>query len=184
MYCPPYLHDNSSKHKSLDELKRYWLSIIENTRACGLKYKIVFTGGEVTGNRAFLPFLRWLRDEFKEQIGLVILTTNGSATYSYYMKLYEVADNIAFSLHSEHVNEQKFFDTIIKLHQTIGKDKFLHVLVMNEFWNQDRIKLYQKLLDEHKISYNVNDIDYSKQTRTIPIMKGKLNLANSESRVL
>jgi hypothetical protein len=75
------------------------------------------------------------------------------------------------------MNEQAFFDTVIALKNTISEDKFIHVNVMNEFWNQDRIAYYQKLLEDNRINHYLNQLNYSFQTRTIPIMKGKLNLA-------
>ena len=179
MYCGPQWHDDHSKHKSLDELKANWIGIYEQSQYLGLLYKISFTGGEVTGNRDFYPFVKWLRENYGNRIKKLLLTTNGSATYKYYVKMFEVMDNISFSVHSEHIDEQKFFDTVIKLHSTIARDKFIHVNIMNEFWNQDRILMYERLLKQHKISYNVNKIEYSYQTRTIPIMKGNLNLENT-----
>jgi len=179
MYCPPELHDSVTPHHSLEKLKSYWTDIFTKTQANGLKYKISFTGGEVTGNKNLIPFLTWLRTEYSEYISKILLTTNGSATYSYYKKLFNLVDNISFSLHSEHINEQKFFDTIVKLHKTISCNNHLHVNIMNEEWNQPRIKLYTDILETYKISHMVNQIDYSKQTRTYPIFKGKLNLATS-----
>lgn len=177
MYCPDQWHDDTSKHKSLDELKSNWLDIFNQSSHRNLKYKISFTGGEVTGNRAFYPLIHWLREEYADHIKQILLTTNGSATYNYYLKLFEVVDNISFSVHSEHINEQRFFDTVIRLHKIIDSDKFIHVNIMNETWNQHRIPYYQKLLTDHNISHNINKIDYGLQTRAIPIMKGKLNLA-------
>jgi hypothetical protein len=117
-----------------------------------------------------------LRENYNNHILKLLVTTNGSATLKYYTNLYQSIDNISFSVHSEHVNEQEFFDMIVALKNSIATDKFLHVNIMNEFWNQDRILLYQKLLNKHNISYNINEIDYSLQTRSIPIIKGKLNL--------
>lgn len=176
MYCDPLWHDNTSKHKSLDELKANWISIIEQSKHQNLKYKISFTGGEVTANKSFYPFVKWLRDDYGQYIKQILLTTNGSATYNYYSKLFNVVDNISFSTHSEHIDEKKFFDTVIKLHATIPKDKFIHVNIMNEFWNEARIPAYVELLKKHNVSYLVNKIDYSHKTRAIPVMKGKLNL--------
>jgi molybdenum cofactor biosynthesis enzyme MoaA len=176
MYCGPQWHDDSSKHKSLDELKANWISIYEQSKGRDLKYKIGFTGGEVTGNKAFYPFVKWLRENYSDHIKQILLTTNGSATYNYYLKLFEVVDNISFSTHSEHMDEKKFFATVIKLHATIAKDKFIHVNIMNEFWNTDRIPTYVEILKAHNISHNVNEIEYSYKTRDIPVMKGKLNL--------
>ena len=156
MYCSPRWHDDTSKHKTLEQLKSNWIAVYEQSKQRNLPYKISFTGGEVTGNKDFYPFVKWLRENYGQYIKQILLTTNGSATYKYYQQLFEVVDNISFSVHSEHINEQKFFDTVIKLHSSIAKDKFIHVNIMNEFWNQDRIPMYTKLLSEHNISHNVN----------------------------
>lgn len=179
MYCPSRLHDDHSPHPSLDQLQKYWQDIETKTSHQGLKYKIVFSGGEPTGNRDFLPFLSWLKQNYGQQINKILLTTNGSATYQHYQKLFDLVDNISFSTHSEHMDEQKFFDMVIRLRQTIPSSKFIHVNIMDEFWNRDRIPLYQKLLTDHDISHNVNEIDYSLQIRNYPIIKGKKNLAIS-----
>ena len=47
---------------------------------------------------------------------------------------------------------------------------------MNEFWNQDRIKMYCAWLTERNISHSVNELNYSKQTRTIPLLQGTYDL--------
>ena len=174
MYCPATWHDNTSQHHSLDILKRTWASILANTNRPA--YKISFTGGEVTGSRAFLPFLKWLRTEHTDIKFKIQLTTNGSATYKYYERLYQYVDNVSFSIHSEHIDELKFFDTVTRLHSNIDKSKHLHVNIMNETWNQSRIPQYQKILQEHGISNSINEINYTLQTRPMPVFKGKLNL--------
>jgi MoaA/NifB/PqqE/SkfB family radical SAM enzyme len=176
MYCPTMWHDTTSTNHSLEVLQAAWTDIFNQTKSKNLKYKISFSGGEVTSNRHFLPFVAWLRENYNNYILKLLVTTNGSATLKYYTNLYQSIDNISFSVHSEHVDEQEFFDMIVALKNSIATDKFLHVNIMNEFWNQDRILLYQKLLNRHNISYNINEIDYSLQTRSIPIIKGKLNL--------
>jgi hypothetical protein len=176
MYCPTSLHDNYSKHVSLDLLKQRWQSIFSKTAHKNLPYKISFTGGEVTVNKSFLPLLRWMRENYQDNIAKILVTSNGSASLNYYTKLYTLIDNLSLSFHSEHADEQKFFDLAIELHQNLLPGKHLHVNIMDESWNQDRIKLYQKILDQHSISNVVNNIDYSMQTRSIPIIKGKFNL--------
>lgn len=176
MYCPTEWHDNHSKHKTLEDFKSNWQSIYNKTASAGLTYKISFTGGEVTTNKNFLPFVEWLKTEYAE-VAKILVTTNGSATLEYYSKLFEFVDNISFSIHSEHVDEIKFFDMISQLRQKTKINKFIHVNIMNEFWNQDRIQAYKKLLEQTKISHSINEVDYTKQTRSIPIIKGKLNLA-------
>lgn len=176
MYCPTNWHNNHGPEHSLDSLQSAWNSIVDKTKHLNLPYKISFSGGEVTTNKNFLPFALWLKSNFGDQIFKTILTTNGSASASYYQKLYSAIDNISFSLHSEHVDEKKFFSTVIDLHRQLSPEKFLHVNIMDEFWNRERISQYVKLLTEHKISHSINEIDYGLQTRTIPIIKGKLNL--------
>jgi organic radical activating enzyme len=176
MYCPTKWHDTTSPHHSLETLQQAWTSIYEKTKHTELPYKIAFTGGEVTGNKNFLPFVEWLRANYADKIFMLLVTTNGSATFKYYSNLFNSIDNISFSVHSEHIDEQKFFNMIIDLKKSIDSDRFLHVNIMNEFWNQDRIVAYCKLLTEHGVSHNVNEIDYELQTRKVPLFNGKLNL--------
>lgn len=175
MYCPAEYHSNTRQY-SFEQLQNHWLEIFDKTKLQNLKYKISFSGGEVTINKDFLKFAKWLRDEYSDHIHLLLVTTNGSASLNYYLKLFDEIDNISFSLHSEHADEKAFFDKIIGLKSQISAKNFLHVNIMNEFWNEERIQLYTKILDEHKISYSINDIDYSLKTRTFPILKGKTNL--------
>ena len=176
MYCPASLHDNYSKHVPLDLLKQRWQSVFGKTAHKNLLYKISFTGGEVTVNKSFLPLLRWMRENYQDNIAKILVTSNGSASLNYYTKLYALVDNLSLSFHSEHADEQKFFDLAIKLHQNLLPSKHLHVNIMNEVWNQHRIPTYQRILDQHNISNVVNNIDYAKQTRSFPIMKGESNL--------
>ena len=176
MYCSPEWHNNTDRPHSLEELKQAWIKIFEKTQVHNLPYKIAFTGGELTANKNFLPFVTWLGKNYNRYLFKLIATTNGSASTSYYKKMFQYVDNITFSVHSEHINEQKFFDMILDLHKTLPKNKFLHVAIMNEFWNQDRIKIYQALMDQHKISYTINEIDYAVKTREQPVFVGKLNL--------
>lgn len=176
MYCPTESHDSVSPYRTLSQLQNNWISVFDQTQKTNLKYKISFTGGEVTGNKHFLPFIKWLRENYNQYLDKLIVTTNGSATYKYYKNLFECVDIISFSLHSEHVNEQKFFNTIIKLHQNIPATRHINVNIMDEWWNRDRFAMYVELLTTHGISYSINQIDHSYQTRTIPILKGKLNL--------
>ncbi len=176
MYCSPEWHDDHSRHHDFDTLIQAWQKIYDRTHQQGLMYKIAFTGGELTTNKHFLPFLEWLRNNYNDRLFKLMLTSNGSATLKYYQKMFRFIDNIAFSTHSEHINEKKFFDMIIELKRTIDPSKFIQVAIMDEYWNQERIESYKKLLDHHGISYTVNRIDYSYQTRTVPIFQGKLNL--------
>jgi organic radical activating enzyme len=176
MYCPTKWHNNNGEHHSLQQLKDAWHRILEKTQQSNLPYKISFTGGEITTNKNFLPFLQWLRSYYNDKIFMILMTTNGSASYQYYTKLTKLVDNLSFSVHSEHIDEKRFFDTILKL-KSNNPECFVHVNIMDEFWNRERIPLYVQLLEQHSISHSINTVKYSLQTRTVPIMKGKLNLA-------
>ena len=176
MYCSPEWHDSTSKHHSLEKMQDAWRSIYEKTSNLGLPYKISFTGGELTTDKNFLPFVSWLRKNYNDRLFKLLVTTNGSATFKYYSKMFESIDNISFSVHTEHIDEKKFFDMIVQLKQTIDSSRFIQVTIMDEFWNRDRIPLYTALLDKHNVSYTINAIDYRFQTREHPIFLGKLNL--------
>lgn len=168
----------TSRPHDLETMQRAWKNIYEKTRHRGLPYKISFTGGEVTANKNFLPLIEWMRTTY-DDIGMIVVTTNGSASLNYYKKLCGLVEAISFSTHSEHMDEKEFFSKIERLDPLMLRPaKSLHVNVMDEFWNRERIVLYKKWLEDRGISYSINEIDYKHQTRTIPIFKGKSNLGN------
>jgi molybdenum cofactor biosynthesis enzyme MoaA len=177
MYCPTELHDMTSRPHDLVSMQQVWRNIYEKTQNKALPYKISFTGGEVTANKNFLPLIKWLRDTYAD-IAMILLTTNGSASQRYYQDLSQYVESISFSTHSEFINEQRFFDTVVAVdHVMIRPQKSVHVNIMNEHWNQDRIELYKKWLDQRNISYTINQIDYTKATRTYILDQGVKNLA-------
>jgi hypothetical protein len=177
MYCPPSLHDNTSRHPDLSLLQQRWQSIYSKTSDKNLPYKISFTGGEVSSNKSFLPLVEWLRNTYGNSIFKILVSSNGSASLRYYTRLFRLVDNLSLSFHSEHADENKFFSQVIALRKNVPPGKHLHVIIMDEKWNQSRIPLYTDILIKHKISHSVNKIDYSKANRIEPIMKGKQNLA-------
>jgi molybdenum cofactor biosynthesis enzyme MoaA len=150
-------------------MKTTWQNIYEKTKDQKLPYKISFTGGEVTANKNFLDLIEWLRTNYLD-IAMIIVTTNGSASTNYYLKLAQNVEAISFSTHSEFMDEDRFFETIKSVNSVmIRPKKSLHVNVMNEHWNQQSIARYKQILESNNISYSINEIDYSYQTRTYPI---------------
>ena len=176
MYCPTDLHDSTSRHPDLEQLKTVWQNMYAKTQSQGLPYKLSFTGGEVTANKSFLPLIEYLKlGNFG--VDQIFVTTNGSASLNYYTRLTKLVNGISFSTHSEFIQEQDFFNKVEAIDQLmIRPERSVHVNIMNEFWNQDRIKLYTDWLQAKNISHSVNEIDYSKQTRAEPIMTGVYNL--------
>lgn len=176
MYCPTELHDSTSRPHDLATMQQVWLNIYEKTRDKNLPYKISFTGGEVTANKNFLPLVQWLRNTYTD-IAMILLTTNGSASQRYYQELSQHVESISFSTHSEFMDEKKFFNTVRAVDQLMTRPKkSVHVNIMDEYWNQHRIDMYKKWLDQHNISYSVNSIDYNYAVRTNILSQGKFNL--------
>ena len=168
MYCPSYFHSKDKTHKTFDQLVKFWLDILSKTSKKNLKYKISFTGGEVTTNKNFLPFLQWLDTNYGDIIQSMGFTTNGSAPLRYYIKAIKIPSisYISFSTHSEFFNENKFFNTIVLLHKdVIELNKSMHVNIMNEYWNNNEILVYSKYLKNKNIPFSINEIDYSVKIR-------------------
>lgn len=172
MYCPDMLHNLTDPDMPLADLKNHWLRIVDKTQHLNLPYKITFTGGEVTINKDFLPFLTWLNDNYQDQIVECGFTSNGSAPLRVYqeaMRL-DIISFISLSTHSEFMNERKFFTNVTELNKIKQElDKSLHVNIMDEPWNKDRIKKYTKYLDQQSIPNTVNRVIWTHQIREKPL---------------
>lgn len=176
VYCPPEFHDMTSTHPDLAKLKTTWNSFYEKTKHLDLPYKLSFTGGEVTANKGFLPLMEYLNSS-DFNIKQLIISTNGSASENYYRRLANLVTDISFSIHSEFFNEAEFFVKVRAINEImIRPTKSVHVNIMDEWWNRDRIPLYQDWLTRYNISYSVNKITQHPGTGTIPILKGVKNI--------
>jgi MoaA/NifB/PqqE/SkfB family radical SAM enzyme len=175
MYCAPEWHDTTSRPHDLETMKQAWRNIHEKSQVRGLPFKISITGGEPTANKNFLPLIQWLRENYAD-IGWIGVTTNGSASLRYYKNLTEFVEAITFSTHSEFIHESEFFKKVLVLDRMMVRPvKSFHVSIMNEFWNQDRIKMYDQWLTEHDISHTIDEIDYSQRIREDFVTKGTLD---------
>lgn len=159
-YCPDELHDNHSPHPDLEKLKQVWDNFYTKTKHIGLPYKLSFTGGEVTANKSFLPLIEYLRNS-DFNIGQLLVTTNGSASNAYYLRLAKFVDAISFSTHTEFWNESKFFDNVIAVNQVmIRPQKSVHVNIMDEPEARHRFAEFETLLTKNNVSYSINQIEY------------------------
>ena len=95
-YCADFIHDNYSKHVPFDKMKMFVDKIVARY---GTNVHWSLTGGEPTLNPDFIQLLEYLQDK-KYQISVC---TNGSRTIEYMYKMYELVDNITYSLHFEHI---------------------------------------------------------------------------------
>ena len=95
-YCADFIHDNYSKHVPFEKMKIFVDKIVARY---GTNIHWSLTGGEPTLNPDFMQLLEYLQDK-KYQISVC---TNGSRTIEYMYKMYELVDNITYSLHFEHI---------------------------------------------------------------------------------
>jgi len=175
MYCPTDWHDNHSDHHDLETLQSCWLQIANKTEHKNLTYKISFTGGEVTTNKHFLPFVSWLRSQ--PQSMQIFVTSNGSASTNYYKRLVPFINGLSLSTHGEYIDEKKFFSKCRIINSLMERPhQSLHINLMDEVWNRDRIDLYKTFCETHALSYSVNEINWSKKIRTNFLIKGKNNI--------
>jgi molybdenum cofactor biosynthesis enzyme MoaA len=156
-------------------MQQAWQNMHQASVGSGLKYKISFTGGEVTANKNFLPLVQWMRENYQD-IDKIQITTNGSASLNYYLKLSQVVDSMSFSTHSEFMNEAEFFTKVLAINAVmIRPQKSLHVNVMDEHWNRDRQSMYVEWLRKNNISHSTNEINYSSGVRDVVLQRGMKN---------
>ena len=164
MYCSADWHDTTSRPHDLETLQRAWRDIYEQSCSLNLPYKISFTGGEVTANKSFLPFVAWLRENY--DIDMMLITSNGSASLDYYRRAAALVESISMSTHSEFMDEAEFFHKARELNRIMVKPrKSLHVNIMDEPWNRGRLPFYVKFCQTHNIDYSVNSIDMKWRVR-------------------
>lgn len=172
MYCPENRHSDKNDLLDLQQLQDYWIKIYEKTKHRNLQYKLGFSGGEMIINRDFLPFVQWLNINYRPSIGTIAVSTNGSGSKNYYLKMFEHVDMMAFSTHTEFIDDDRFWDIVVACNKFAkGNHKNFMVNIMDEFWAQDRIDGYVKFCQENEISYSRKFIDYGFQSRPMPIFK-------------
>lgn len=168
-YCPPRLHDKTSPHLSLDDMKARWEDILTKSRHINKQYKLSFTGGEVTINPDFLPFLHWLKGQHGESIASLGFITNGSASMRYYIECMDLVDYISFSSHYEFMNVDKFKKNVLACHiKSVKRRKNIYVNIMDESFSQPEIQDLVQFCLKHRIPHDKNPIDWSISARGKP----------------
>lgn len=172
MYCPDSRHNDYSEMPDFDTMCRHWIQIFEKTKQQQLPYKISFSGGEATINKHFVPFIKWLYENFSDRVHKLIITTNGSASTSYYLKLFEYLTNITFSIHTEYMPSDFLYKVKTVHDYAIKHNKFVHVLIMQEYWAVDQIKQIIEFCKDNHIPCNISKIVYQMSgSRQWPIFK-------------
>jgi len=172
MYCPENRHNNYSPLPDFDIMCQHWKQVFEKTKHRNLPYGISFSGGEATINKDFISFVEWLSVHYGQNIARIGITTNGSASVAYYLRLFEKLTFISVSTHSEHMSNN-FFNKI-KILNTYAKEhnKTAFVNVMQEYWATEQIKKTIDFCKKHDIPYSISKIKYNLPgSRTWPIFK-------------
>ena len=158
-YCPPRLHDKVSQHKSLEELQRIWSNLYKKTVHRGKSYRVDFTGGEVTLNPNFLPFIRWMRVNYSD-ISEISFSTNGTASIDYYREAIHYVNDITFSSHFEFAKFDKLWKNILKTHiASVKLRKLVYVCIMEENNYAEEMKNLEELCIKHRVPYSVIKVD-------------------------
>jgi len=160
-YCFPgrhsYISDSNYKLKSLQDLQIYW-NIIYNA-IDNRTIDIAFSGGEPSLNKNLIDFISYIK-EF-QNIGTIGVSSNGSASPAYYIKLLTYINSLTLSIHSEFFNEKKFLN-VARTCSKYSKNKQFQVVIMNEPFN-DKINYYKTFFENHNINYTLQNIKHISQ---------------------
>lgn len=134
-YCESTRHNNISKHRSLDEMKKVLTFIQQYSNLYNQnQIKINFTGGEPTSNPIFFDFIKYAKKETNYILGL---TTNGSFNSKFVDVIDENFDWVTVSYHAE--TDDRIKKTVIKNIKLLKekKDKLnVNVMMHVDYWNE------------------------------------------------
>lgn len=158
-YCEATRHNNSSKHRTVDELKvtfdfiQRWAKLYNKQRPIDSTI-INFTGGEPTSNPYFFDFVEYVNEQDGYQLSL---TTNGAWSPKFTDRIIKNFFGVTVSYHAEaHPTLKKqVIENIISLSKS---DLWLQVNVMlhTDYWEETVGVCNQ--LDELGIKYNPRPI--------------------------
>lgn len=94
-YCVEYLHDYTSPHVPLENMKKL-VDLIYEKEGSNVLWSL--TGGEPTLNPQFLDLCAYIKEKGSKYTSV---TTNGSRTLEYHKQLFELVDGITQSFHFE-----------------------------------------------------------------------------------
>lgn len=134
-YCEASRHNNTSKHRSMEEMISV-LNFIKNYTSlynCE-KVNINFTGGEPTNNPIFFDFVKHVKQQKNYGLGL---TTNGAFSSKFIDTIEECFDWVTVSYHCESNNKLKenVLENIIELHKRkirLSVNVMMHV----DYWDE------------------------------------------------
>jgi organic radical activating enzyme len=165
-YCPVHRHDNFSKHATLDDLKNNvdflfeYIDVYMEHRQTKIA-SVGFTGGEPTVNPHFIPFAKYLREQYNEKYADkweadFALTSNGAFSEKMGQAVMENFGHATISYHSETDQKlkQQVKDRILQLHYQGSLYQFtvsVNVMFHAEYFDECK-ELCQFLL-EHGVDF-------------------------------
>ena len=110
-YCVDYLHDYTSPHVPLENMKKL-VDLIYEKEGSNVLWSL--TGGEPTLNPKFLDLCAYIREKGRKYISV---TTNGSRTLKYHKDLFDLVDGITQSFHFEFMEHRidEYIEKFIEL---------------------------------------------------------------------
>ena len=110
-YCVDYLHDYTSPHVPLENMKKL-VDLIYEKEGSNVLWSL--TGGEPTLNPKFLDLCAYIREKGRKYISV---TTNGSRTLKYHKDLFDLVDGITQSFHFEFMENRidEYIEKFIEL---------------------------------------------------------------------
>lgn len=110
-YCVDYLHDYTSPHVPLENMKKL-VDLIYEKEGSNVLWSL--TGGEPTLNPKFLDLCAYIREKGRKYISV---TTNGSRTLQYHKDLFDLVDGITQSFHFEFMEHRidEYIEKFIEL---------------------------------------------------------------------
>lgn len=110
-YCVDYLHDYTSPHVPLENMKQL-VDVIYEKEGSNVLWSL--TGGEPTINPKFLDLCAYIRSRGRRYISV---TTNGSRTLQYHKDMFDLVDGITQSFHFEFMEDRidEYIEKFIEL---------------------------------------------------------------------
>jgi len=193
-YCPAHRHDNFSSHATLDSLKSNVDFLYEyiDLYMSHRKFKeanIGFTGGEPTVNPNFIPFAKYLKEQYEKKYADkwhcgFSLTTNGAMSKKMASAVMENFGHATVSYHAESNDKlkQQVRDRILQFHNdgpahnfTLSVNVMFHAAYFDEckelcnFLHKNNIKYVPRIIGEEPDSasnfahkYTDEQLDYMK----------------------
>ena len=165
-YCPTHRHDNFSPHATLEELKKN-ADFMFKYIGLYMKYRnfkeasVSFTGGEPTVNPNFIPFIKYLNEEYEAKYKndyncTFALTSNGAMSEKMATAVLENFSHITISYHTEadQTLKQQALDRIVQISE--GGPAHLCTISINVMFHAqyfDECVEVCKKLDERGIAY-------------------------------